>query len=344
MLAQNKISVLVVDDSLVFREVISRGIETDPNIRVVAKAGDPFEARDCILKYHPDLMICDIEMPKMNGIEFIRRLLPQYSLPVLIVSSANHAVFDALNAGAVDFVGKPNANSPEAVKNFIMNLIQKIKMAVRVNVGKDHSPEVRVINEVQSAPIERKIIALGASTGGTEAIYQLLKSLPANIPGMVIVQHIPPVFSGMFAQRLEQTTSFHVKEAQTGDYVEQGKVLIAPGDKHMKVKKVGTRFKVECFEGEKISGHCPSVDVLFHSVAKEIGQCAVGVILTGMGEDGAKGLLAMRRAGARTIGQDEASSVVYGMPKAAYRNGAVEKQASLTRIPQLLYSMATENI
>ncbi|WP_400244547.1 chemotaxis-specific protein-glutamate methyltransferase CheB [Niallia sp. JL1B1071] len=344
MHAQNKISVLVVDDSLVFREVISRGIETDPNIRVVAKAGDPFEARDYILKYQPDLMICDIQMPKMNGIEFIRRLLPQYSLPVLIVSSANNVVFDALNAGAVDFVGKPNANSPEDVKNFIMDLIQKIKMAVCVNVRKDHSCEVQVINEMQSVPMEKKIIAVGASTGGTEAILQLLQSLPTNIPGMVVVQHIPPVFSGMFAQRLEQTTPFRVKEAQTGDFVEQGKVLIASGDKHMRVKKVGSKFKVDCFEGEKVSGHCPSVDVLFHSVAKEIGKYAVGVILTGMGNDGAKGLLAMRRRGARTIGQHEASSVVYGMPKVAYNVGAVEKQASLSRIPQLLYSMAMEKI
>jgi two-component system, chemotaxis family, protein-glutamate methylesterase/glutaminase len=335
----NKIKVLVVDDSLVFREVISRGIATDPEIQVIAKAGDPFEARDYILRYHPDLMICDIEMPKMNGIEFIRRLLPQYSLPVLIVSTANYAVFDALKAGAVDFVGKPNANSPEDVKKFIYELIQKIKMAVHANVSKEQNSQEQVVNGFHSAPLESKMIAVGASTGGTEALSQLMRVLPATIPGMVVVQHIPPVFSRMFAERLNQSTTFTVKEAETGDFVEPGKVLIAPGDRHMEIKKQGNKYKVECFQGEKVSGHCPSVDVLFHSVAKEVGRDAVGVILTGMGYDGAKGLLAMRRKGSRTIGQDEASSVVYGMPKVAYNVGAVEKQASLARIPHVLCSI-----
>lgn len=185
----------------------------------------------------------------------------------------------------------------------------------------------------------KKIIAIGASTGGTQAIYNILKNLPENIPGIVIVQHIPPVFSQMFAQRLNSTTNFEVKEAQTGDYVERGRVLIAPGNQHMRIKKFGGRYIVECFEGEKYNGHCPSVDILFESVAKEAGNQAIGIILTGMGYDGSKGLLSMRKAGARTIGQDESSCVVYGMPRAAFKIGAVEKQESLKSIPQLIHSM-----
>ena len=184
------------------------------------------------------------------------------------------------------------------------------------------------------------IIAMGASTGGTEALFNVIKALPSNMPGIVVVQHIPPVFSRMFAERLNAQTNLNVKEAQTGDYVEQGKVIIAPGDRHIRVKKIGDKYRVECFEGEKVNGHCPSVDVLFDSVAKEAGNHAIGLILTGMGYDGAKGLLAMKKAGARTVGQDESSCVVYGMPKVAYDIGAVDKQASLATIPQLLIGMS----
>ncbi|MHC0038899.1 protein-glutamate methylesterase/protein-glutamine glutaminase [Pseudoneobacillus sp. C159] len=334
-----KIKVLVVDDSLLFREVISRGISTDPDITVVAKAVDPFDARDKILTYHPDIMICDIEMPKMNGIEFIRRLLPQYSIPVIIVSSVSRAVFEALNAGAVDFITKPNVQFTKNVENFIEELIEKIKIASTANVMDNPKGSNNLPTPPLSKEITKKIIAIGASTGGTEAVFQLLKSFPENGPGIVIVQHIPPVFSKMFAERLDQSLKLSVKEAETGDYVENGKVLIAPGNMHVKVKKVGTKLKVECFHGEKVNGHCPSADILFESVAKEVGSNAIGVILTGMGYDGAKGLLSMRQSGARTIGQDEKTSVVYGMPKVAYEIGAVEKQSSLSAIPNLIFSM-----
>ncbi|MBE5966453.1 MAG: chemotaxis protein CheB [Lachnospiraceae bacterium] len=183
---------------------------------------------------------------------------------------------------------------------------------------------------------EGSIIAIGASTGGTEAIYSILRSLPPTVPGIVIVQHIPPVFSRMFAERLNGQTSLQVKEAKTGDYADPGRVLIAPGDQHMRIKKVGKRYQVECFPGDKVNGHCPSVDVLFESAAKEAGKSAIGIILTGMGYDGAKGLLMMRRKGGRTIGQDEASSIVYGMPKAAFDIGAVGIQVALTNIPKVL--------
>ena len=332
-----KIRVLVVDDSLMFREVIARGISSDLNIEVVAKASDPFDARDKILEFKPDVMTCDVEMPKMNGIEFVKRLLPQYPLPVIVVSTVSEAVFDALNAGAVDFVTKPDVQSPKSVEKFITDMIAKIKVASYANISQQKIIQTAI--KPTGIIDTNRVIAIGASTGGTEAIFNIIKCLSPSIPGIVIVQHIPPVFSRMFAERLNNQTQLTVKEAQTGDYVEQGKVLIAPGDQHIKVKRFGERYRIEAYHGEKVNGHCPSVDVLFESMAKETGGNAVGVILTGMGYDGAKGLLAMRQNGARTIGQDEQSSVVYGMPKVAYNIGAVEKQVSLTNIPQVILSM-----
>jgi two-component system chemotaxis response regulator CheB len=337
---RKRIKVLVVDDSIVFREILARGISSDPNIEVVATASDPFDARDKIIEFEPDVMTCDIEMPKMNGIEFIRRLMPQYPLPVIVVSTVSEAVFDAMNAGAVDFVTKPDIQSVKSVEAFLNELIIKIKIASTANVSHwkgNNASQQKVINT--NVDTGNKIIAIGASTGGTEAIYKVLKPLPPGTPGIVIVQHIPPVFSRMFAERLNNSTQLQVKEAQTGDYVERGRVLIAPGDQHMRIKKVGDKYKVECFKGDKVNGHRPSVDVLFESVAKEAGSNAIGIILTGMGYDGAKGLLSMRKKGARTIGQDEKSSVVYGMPKVAYNIGAVEKQVSLEDIPQVIFSM-----
>ncbi|MDF2605960.1 MAG: cheB5 [Bacillales bacterium] len=331
-----KIRVLVVDDSHVYREVISKGISTNPYIEVVATAIDPFDARDKILKYNPDVMTCDIEMPKMNGIEFIKRLLPQYPLPVIIVSSVSEAVLDAINAGAVEFVSKPNMRVTKSVEEFLLELISKIKIASEARIIKGNN-EQRAVNQKETfVKSSERIIAIGSSTGGTEALSSLLKNLPQNVPGIVIVQHIPPEFSKMLANRFDQQTHFQVKEAVTGDIVEPGKVFIAPGDQHIKIFKDGDVYKIKCFYGEKVNGHCPSVDVLFESVAKEAGNKAIGVILTGMGYDGAKGLLQMKRKGARTIGQNEASSVVYGMPKAAFNIGAVEKQGALENIPGLI--------
>jgi two-component system chemotaxis response regulator CheB len=339
------IRVLVVDDSMVFREAISRGISMDSRIEVVGKAVDPYDARDKLLELNPDVMICDVQMPKLNGVEFIRRLLPQYKIPIIVVSSISDVVFDAMDAGAVDFLSKPDARTPNGLDNFIKELIIKVKGALNARVSSGNSTQVNRLNEnkvIQPSNINaanNKVIAIGASTGGTEAIYALLKMLPKTMPGIVIVQHIPPLFSKMFAERLNLQTQFNVKEAQTGDVVEAGKILIAPGDKHMKIKKAGDKYIVETLQGSKVNGHCPSVDVLFESVAKIVGKNAVGIILTGMGQDGAVGLVAMRRAGARTIGQDEESSVVYGMPKVAFEIGAVEKQVPLSRIPNILFDM-----
>jgi len=274
----------------------------------------------------------------MNGIEFIKRLLPQYPLPVVVVSSVSVAVFEAMKAGAVDFVTKPNVQSVQDVEGFIHELIQKIKIAANAKIPKLAGHSITNVVE-EGTSVEGRLIAIGASTGGTEAIFNILKVLPSQIPGIVVTQHIPPVFSKMFADRLNDSTQLRVKEAQTGDYVDPGSVLIAPGGQHMRIKKIGGRYRVECFEGEKVNGHCPSIDVLFESVAKEVGKGAIGIILTGMGYDGAKGLLTMRRKGARTLGQDEKSSVVYGMPKVAFEIGAVERQIPLETMAQALVTL-----
>jgi two-component system chemotaxis response regulator CheB len=339
-MTSKKIRVLIVDDSALFRGVVSKGISADPDIDVVATAVDPFDARDKIIESAPDVMVCDVVMPKMDGIEFIRRLLPQYPLRVVVVSSVSDTVLDAMNAGAVDFVAKPDMNLGRSSSVFIAELIEKIKIAAAAQIPKPKPVSKEPVrHEVQtSSPSasSKRIIAMGASTGGTEALFNVLSAMPANSPGIVVVQHIPPVFSKMFAERLDKALRIRVREAQSGDYVEKGLALIAPGDKHMIVKKLGDRYRVELNAGEKVSGHCPSVDVLFNSVAQACGGDAIGVIMTGMGSDGAKGLLAMRQRGARTIGQDEASSVVYGMPKVAYEIGAVEKQTSLENIAQAI--------
>ncbi|HWP97606.1 MAG TPA: chemotaxis response regulator protein-glutamate methylesterase [Syntrophomonadaceae bacterium] len=338
-----KIKTLIVDDSLLFRETLARGIAKDPVIEVVATASDPFMARDKIIEYQPDVMTLDIEMPRMNGIEFLRRLMPQYPLPVVMISALSESVFDALSAGAVDFVAKPNMRGGQALDPFINELILKIKIASvsRVSHWKRDSAFSKPAASLIPASRDR-IIAIGASTGGTEAIYQIVKSFSPTMPGTVIVQHMPAGFTRMYAHRLNESCPVEVKEAENGDLILPGQVLIAPGDYQMRLKKKGRNYIVECLRGEKVNGHCPSVDFLFESVAQCAGSMAVGVLLTGMGSDGARGLLAMREKGARTIGQDEASCVVYGMPKVAYDLGAVEKQCPLSRITQTICSLLQE--
>jgi len=343
MRGTKRIRVLVVDDSLVFRELLAQGLDSDQGIEVVGTAADPYQARDRIIQLQPDVLTLDVEMPRMNGIEFLRKLMPQYPLPVIMVSSIDEKVFDALDAGAVDFVTKPSASNPKAIESLINELIVKVKIASIAKLGhwKSKQEKNTVVEKIKRK--SEKIIAIGASTGGTEAIFGILQMLPANLPGTVIVQHMPPVFTRMYAERMNNSCLMQVKEAQTGDFIETGKVLLAPGDYHMKIKKSGSKYFVECIKGERVNGHCPSVDVLFHSVAEQVGKNSIGIILTGMGYDGAKGLLAMRKKGARTVGQDESSSIVYGMPKVAYELGGVEKQVALEKMPQIIQSLMSDN-
>lgn len=336
------IRVLIVEDSMVFRELLVQNLNRDPAIQVVAVAKDPFEARDAILAHKPDVMTLDVELPKMSGIEFLRKLIPQYPLPVVVISSLSDKVFDALNAGAVDFVAKPAVTARTQLEDFIQNeLLVKIKIASTAKISRIKQ---MATTQEQSSGLSKKsndlIVAIGASTGGTEAIFSVVQEFGTDIPGVVIVQHMPPGFTDMYAKRLDNQCRVRVKEAQTGDRVLPGHILLAPGgDRHMRLVKVNGVYQVEVKAGPRVNGHCPSVDVLFDSVAKVAGPKALGIILTGMGGDGANGLLAMRRAGARTIGQDESTCVVYGMPKVAYDIGAVEYQEKLQDIARRTYSV-----
>ena len=327
------IRVLLVDDSLLFRELLGQAISAYlPLGSQIEKAANPFEARDKILSFEPDVMLLDIEMPRMNGIDFLKRLLAQYAQTVIMLSSCAQYRETALEAGAVDFVVKPDGNILLADKSFFIDLAARICAAAK-------QPLTRMA-PVMKGSLHKSIIAMGASTGGTEALATVLKALHPPLPGIVIVQHIPPMFSRLFAERLEAECALTVKEAANGDMVEANHVYIAPGDQQMRVKGTRSLMRLECFQGERVNGHCPSVDVLFDSVASVAGENSLGVIMTGMGADGAKGLLKMRQSGADTIGQDERSCVVYGMPRVAWELGAVGCQLPLQAIAGAVVSMA----
>lgn len=330
------IRVLIVDDSATARAVLSEVLSSDPMIEVVATASDAFVARDKIVELRPDVLCLDVEMPRMDGITFLKRLMHYIPLPVVMVSSLTQAgaqtTLDALEAGAVDFVPKPHSNIYDGKNEMRDELIAKVKSAAKAKVQQHVLRNVQQANTTSLAETTNKILAIAASTGGTEALKDVLMQLPRNAPGTVVVQHMPANFTGTFADRLNALCAMEVREARNGDSITSGVVLIAPGDYHMVVRRSGARYYVEIGSGDKVSGHRPSADVLFNSVAKVVGANSIGVILTGMGGDGAKGLLAMRNAGAKTIGQDEMSCVVYGMPKVAYDIGAVEKQRPLSAI------------
>lgn len=335
------IRVLVVEDSMVFRELLVQNLSRDPGIQVVATANDPFEARDMILAHKPDVMTLDIELPRMSGIEFLQKLMPQYPLRTVVISSLSDKVFDALNAGAVDFVAKPAVSNRVQLEEFIRNeLLVKIKIAAAAKLGAAKKPLMMQTHQHLQLQNKNLIVAIGASTGGTEATLAVAKEFGTDMPGIVVVQHMPPGFTEMYARRLNEQCPVKVREAKTGDRVVPGEMLIAPGgDRHMRIVEVNGGYQVECKNGPKVNGHCPSVDVLFDSVAKVAGKDALGIILTGMGGDGAKGLLAMRQAGAKTIGQDESTSIVYGMPKVAYDLGAVQYQEKLSDIAGRTYAL-----
>lgn len=337
------IRVLIVDDSATARAVLREILESDPSIEIIATASDAYVARDKIVELKPDVVCLDVEMPRMDGITFLKKLMHYMPVPVVMVSSLTQSgaktTLEALEAGAVDFVPKLHSHIYDGKDEMRDELISKIKIAAKAKVFKRELKNLNQANTNSLAETTNKIVAIGASTGGTEALKDVLMGLPRNAPGIVIVQHMPANFTAAFAQRLNSLCAMEVKEARNGDSITPGVVLIAPGDYHMVVRRSGARYYVEIGTGDKVSGHRPSVDVLFHSVAKIAGSNAIGVILTGMGSDGAKGLLAMKNAGARTIGQDEQSCVVYGMPKTAYDLGGVEKQIPLDKIANSIVSL-----
>ena len=335
--ANKKIRVMVVDDSILARTIITQGLGKHPRIEI---AGACFNAQDALNKVEqlkPDVITSDVEMPGMSGMDFLKQLLPKHPLPVILVSSLNLRVFDALSAGAVDFVRKAEPGQSNDI--FINNLTQKVIAAAGAKVRRQ-SPTIANLAAAPmlgaKAALDQVIIGLGASTGGTEATLEVLKRLPADIPGMLIVQHMPVGFTEMYAQRLNRQCQMEVREAKSGDEVHRGLVLLAPADYQMRIVRSGTRYTVSCTQGEKVSGHRPSVDALFFSMAEQVRCKMCGIIMTGMGRDGADGLLQMRRAGAFTIGQDKESSVVYGMPMVAQNIGAVQVQASCENIASVL--------
>jgi len=341
-MAARKTRVLIVDDSLFMRQFMSAAISKDSGIEVVGTAADHLEAMEALEKLHPDVMTLDVEMPKMNGIAFLKMLMPQHPLPVLVVSSAPNVVLDAMQAGAVDFVAKPQSmGEPAESSAFVSELLIKIKIASIAKVGqhKHERPRSEIVKGDLSECAEcGLLVAIGASTGGTEAIASILMDLKEFWAGIVIVQHMPPVFTRMYAERMNAACAMEVVEARDGEPVSPGKVLIAPGGLQMEVEKYGKGYRVRCYEGEKVSGHCPSANVLFRSVARAAGPSAMGVILTGMGGDGAEGLLEMRRQNAFTVGQNKESCVVYGMPMVANNLGAVVKELPLSEIPRSMHA------
>ena len=372
-----KIRVMIVDDSMLFRNWMVQNIGADPRFEVVGYAVNAIEAKDKLPQLKPDIMTLDIEMPGMNGIDFLREVLPLHPVPIILVSSLNVRVFDALAAGAVDFVRKPDMNMEGGKEAFLNTLKSKLCIGADAQVrlpatAHTHGSAVQtqgistarqgggssstgpassgfhgasISSSAHATTVSHHlpanfgnidVIAIGASTGGTEAILEVVRQFPAKMPGIVITQHMPPGFTSMYAERLNRICQLKVKEASHGDKVQPGQILLAPGGLQMRVVRMGSGYSVSCTNEGKVSGHRPSVDVLFDSVAANVKNRAIGVILTGMGADGAAGLLRMRKAGAYTIGQNRETCVVYGMPMEAYRAGAVCVQSALSSIPQVV--------
>ncbi len=362
-----RIKLLVVDDSILFREVLARYIRQDEQIEVVGTAGDAYAARDLIQKCDPDVMTLDIEMPKMDGIAFLRKLHPANSIPTIVVSSCEERKSEAIGAGAAEFIAKPLTRTNADMQKFAETLCGSIKRAYSRNnlqrLAKGDSakarssviPEIKIDKGVKASNTVAKkevttgsvpaaggirrsdmIIALGASTGGTEALEQVIRSFPEDMPPVIVVQHMPAGFTKMYSERLNKSCHVTVKEAEDGDRLRTGLVIIGAGEHHLRLCKDAKGYYISSQKGEKVSGHCPSVDVMFSSVAEVAKENAIGAILTGMGRDGAEGLLKMRNAGAFTVGQDKESCVVYGMPMEAYKLGAVCVQAPLYRVADII--------
>ncbi|MGD9506398.1 MAG: chemotaxis response regulator protein-glutamate methylesterase [Syntrophobacteraceae bacterium] len=341
------IKVLIVDDSAIVRKIFSQELAKHDDIEVVGTAPDPYVARDKVVKLKPDVLTLDIEMPRMDGLTFLRKLMKYHPVPTIIVSSLtpknSDMALEAMEYGAVEVLAKPGGSY--SVGDMSVQLVEKIRAAASARFlapksgdsGAPGASGAPLASENISRALTRtthKVVAMGASTGGTEALKSVLTRMPSNSPGIVVVQHMPPRFTTAFANRLDSICQIEVREAKDGDSVLPGLALIAPGNYHMVLKRSGARYYVEVKTGPLICHQRPSVDVLFHSVARYAGANAVGVIMTGMGRDGAKGMLEMRQTGARTIAQDESSCVVFGMPKEAIRQGGVERIAHLEQIPE----------
>ncbi len=369
-----KKKVLIVDDSAMVRHVMRSIVESDPELEVMAEAADPFEAADHIRACIPDVITLDIEMPKMDGITFLRKIMSQHPMPVVICSAfaeeGSDTVLQALEIGAVDIITKPRDASFRTLEEVRIQVCDVLKAAALSDPSHhsrspEHSKTKKITGKIlvpRPAPkltadailpppnLRRPtqgtdmVIAIGASTGGTEALRDILLEMPTNSPGIAVVQHMPEHFTNSFAKRLNEVCALQVKEAADGDEVLRGRVLIAPGGFHMLVKRIGSRYFANIREGPLVSRHRPSVDVLFRSFARYAGANAVGVLLTGMGDDGARGLLEMRETGARTFAQDKNSCVVFGMPKEAGRMGAVEKFVPLNLIASELIALFRERL
>ena len=389
-----KIKLLVVDDSILFREVLTRYIKLDDTIEIVGKVGDAYSARDMILQYEPDVMTLDLEMPRMDGVDFLQKLLPQYYIPTIVISGSDVRKNDCIQAGAVEFLRKPTSSTNSSMMVFADTLGKAVRKAYKSNHPNskiDANKAPTAFQNTQAAPAptapaaapttsvnqafaaaasaaaatktftssaqtapkpnpapapssvkhgklkkSEAIIALGASTGGTEALEKVIKNFPADTPPVIIVQHMPAGFTKLFSERLNRSCQMRVKEAQDGDRLERGLIIVGAGEYHLRLCRDARGWYVSSKPGEKVSGHCPSVDVMFNSVADTAGPLAIGAILTGMGRDGADGLLRMRKAGAFTVGQDKETCVVYGMPMEAYNCGAVEVQAPLHKIAEII--------
>ncbi|MDK9725953.1 MAG: chemotaxis response regulator protein-glutamate methylesterase [Sterolibacteriaceae bacterium MAG5] len=342
------LKVLIVDDSALMRALLTEIIGGAPDLEVVGSAPDPIAAREMIKVLNPDVLTLDVEMPKMDGLEFLDRLMRLRPMPVVMISSlterGSEVTLQALEMGAVDFVAKPRAESASLLQNYADEIRDKIRAAAGAHLRKRSAAPAARSPAQREAPtaaaglsprlLQEKLIAIGASTGGTEAIKDVLMALPEEVPGIVMTQHMPEAFTGSYARRLDSLCRIRVVEAQGGERIEPGTAYLAPGHSHLLVKRVGSAYMTELSQAEPVNRHRPSVDVLFNSVAQHARQNAVGVILTGMGKDGALGMLEMRRAGAWNIGQDKDSCVVYGMPREAANVGAVEEVAPLAEIGQ----------
>ncbi|WP_346891974.1 chemotaxis response regulator protein-glutamate methylesterase [uncultured Roseibium sp.] len=349
-MTEKPVRVLIVDDSALIRQMLSEMLSSDPGIEVLGAVPDPLVARQKIKELNPDVITLDIEMPRMDGIEFLKKIMSLRPMPVVMVSTLTQhgadATLHALEIGAVDYVAKPTQDIQVGLEDKRAELVAKVKTAARANVmaGASRVPAgPRLESQGPGYSSTEKIVAIGASTGGVEALTAVLSALPADSPAILITQHMPASFTSTFARRLDRMCAIQVSEAKEGARVLPGHAYIAPGDRHLRLARNGANYICKVGGQEPVSGHCPSVDVLFESVARHAGQNAVGVILTGMGKDGAIGLRQMRASGARTLGQDEASCVVYGMPRVAFEANAVELQLPLSKISGEILAICTND-